>query len=77
DAEHLFTPGRDYLVARSGHEMKQLIRKVLSHPSLASDLATHGLNTINERHTCAPRVDELLAIYAELAQESRQLVGAV
>ena len=77
DSEHLFTPGRDYLVASSGHEMKQLIRKVLSHPSFASDLATHGLNTITERHTCAHRVDELLAIYAELAQESRQLVGAV
>lgn len=77
DSEHLFTPGRDYLLAPSGHELKQLIRKVLSHPSFASDLATHGLNTITERHTCAHRVDELLAIYAELAQESRQLVGAV
>lgn len=77
DAERLFTPGRDYLVAHNGHEMKQLMRKVLSHASFASDLAAHGLNTIKERHTCAHRVDELLAIYAELAQESRQLVGAV
>lgn len=77
DSEHLFTPGRDYLVARSEHEMKELIRKVLGHPSFASDLAAHGLRTIKERHTCAHRVDELLAIYTELAKESQQLVAAL
>lgn len=77
DAEHLFTLERDYLVARSGDEMKQLIREVLSDSSLAEDLAAHGLNTIKTRHTCAHRVDELLAIYAELAKESRQMVAAL
>ncbi|HKS09997.1 MAG TPA: glycosyltransferase [Pyrinomonadaceae bacterium] len=77
DAEHLFTPGRDYLVARSGDEMKQLIRKVLTHSSFAKDLAAHGLATIKARHTCAHRVDELMTIYAELAKESRQLVAAL
>ena len=75
DAEHLFTPGRDYVVARSGHEMKELIRKVLTDASFAEDLAVHGLSTITERHTCAHRVDELLAIYAEVVAETRQLVA--
>ena len=77
DAEHLFTPGRDYLVAASGDEMKQLIRRVLTHTSFAEDLAEHGLNTIRQRHTCAHRVDELLAIYAEVATETRQLMATL
>jgi hypothetical protein len=34
---------------------------------LARSLADHGRRTILARHTCAHRVDELLAIYAELA----------
>jgi spore maturation protein CgeB len=77
DAEHLFTPGLDYVVAHSGHEMKQLIRKVLTHPSFAEDLAVHGLSTIMQKHTCAHRVDELLGIYAEVVTETRQMVATV
>jgi spore maturation protein CgeB len=77
DSEHLFTPGSDYLVADSGEEMKQLIHEVLKDPSLGEDLSTHGLNTIRQRHTCAHRVDELLAIYGELAKETRQLATAL
>jgi spore maturation protein CgeB len=77
DAENLFTPGRDYVVARSGHAMRELISKVLTHPSFAEDLAVHGLSTIMQRHTCAHRVDELLAIYAEVVAETRQLVATV
>jgi spore maturation protein CgeB len=77
DAEHLFTPGRDYLVARNGDEMKQLIGKVLTDPLFAEDLAANGRNTISARHTCAHRVDELLAIFAELAKETRQLVATL
>ena len=77
DSEHLFTPGRDYLVAQDGEEMKKLLRKLLTEGSLAEQLAEHGLQTIKRRHTCAHRVDELLAIYEELAKESQQLVGAL
>jgi hypothetical protein len=39
---------------------------VLHDDGLAASLALHGLQTIRERHTCAHRVDELLAICAEL-----------
>jgi spore maturation protein CgeB len=71
DAEGLFTPGADYLVARDGAEMRRHLRAVLSDADLARALAEHGRRTILDRHTCAHRVDELLDIYAELAP-SRQ-----
>jgi spore maturation protein CgeB len=66
DREALFTPGEDFLVARSGAEMRRRLREVLSDRALASALVAHGLHTIRSRHTCAHRVDELLAIVADL-----------
>jgi len=77
DTERLFTPGKDFLIARNGEEMKQLISKVLSEPSFAEELAINGLATIKQRHTCAHRVDELLAIYAELVTETHELMAAI
>jgi spore maturation protein CgeB len=66
DAEGLFRPGRDYLVAHSSEEMREAMRAVLDEPGLAEELRASGLETIRTRHTCAHRVDELLAIDAEL-----------
>ncbi|HSN85661.1 MAG TPA: glycosyltransferase [Thermoanaerobaculia bacterium] len=66
DTEGLFTPGEDFLVARDGAEMKRHLRDVLNDPDLARQLAERGRRTILERHTCAHRVDELLAIDAGL-----------
>ena len=66
DAEELFTPGRDYLVARDGDEMTTQLKAVLDDDRLAADLAEHGRNTIQARHTCGHRADELLGILAEL-----------
>jgi spore maturation protein CgeB len=66
DVEGLFTAGRDYLLARDGREAEEAIASVLRDPQLARSLSQHGLRTIRERHTCAHRVDELLAICAEL-----------
>ena len=76
DTEHLFTPGKDFLIAHDGDEMKQLINKVLSEPMLAEELAINGLTTIKQRHTCAHRVDQLLEIYGELVSETREMVAA-
>jgi spore maturation protein CgeB len=59
DAEHLFTPGKDYLVAHSGGEMRDQLNRVLTSPALRAELADHGRSTILNRHTCAHRVDEL------------------
>jgi spore maturation protein CgeB len=62
DAENLFTPGEDFLVARDGKEMKKQMRAVLNDRALAQSLITHGLKTIQARHTCSHRVTELLKI---------------
>ena len=35
-------------------------------PDLRADLVRSGLETVRARHSCAHRVDELLAIHAEL-----------
>jgi spore maturation protein CgeB len=66
DVEGLFEPGRDFLVARDGREMRGLLGLVLHDDEVARALAEHGLQTIRARHTCAHRVDELIAICAEL-----------
>jgi spore maturation protein CgeB len=66
DAEGLFAPGRDFLVARDGREMREHLRAVLHEPALAASLRANGLHAVRARHTCAHRVDELLTIAAEL-----------
>jgi spore maturation protein CgeB len=72
DAEHLFTPGEDYLVARGGEEMRAHLRAVLNDRELAAALSARGRETVLARHTCAHRVDELLEIYAGLAFPRRK-----
>ncbi|GEJ58295.1 CgeB family protein [Anaeromyxobacter diazotrophicus] len=66
DAEGLFRPGEDFLVARDGAEMARHLRAVLGDPALAAGLAARGLETVRARHTCAHRVDELCAILSAL-----------
>jgi spore maturation protein CgeB len=67
DAESLFRPGTDYLVAEDGEAMQRHLRAVLHDDALAAELAARGLETIRSRHTCAHRVDELLRVHDELA----------
>jgi spore maturation protein CgeB len=62
DCEHLFRPGADFLFARNGSQMTELVADVLSQPALAASLVRHGLETIRARHTCAHRVEQLLEI---------------
>jgi spore maturation protein CgeB len=69
DAEHLFTPGEDFLVADSKESMKAQLTKILTDDATAKSLAQHGLNTILARHTCKHRVDELLQIVESLELE--------
>ncbi len=66
DAEGLFSPGADYLVARDGLAMRACLRSLCNEPDTARALAGYGRQTILARHTCAHRVDELLDLYARL-----------
>jgi spore maturation protein CgeB len=75
DSDHLFTPGRDFLMVADGSAMTRAVRDVLVDRDLAASLAAHGLDTIRARHTCAHRVNELMTIVNEL--RGRPVEGAV
>jgi spore maturation protein CgeB len=66
DSEGLFEVGEDFLMVRSGEEMTLALRALKADPGLRAALAERGLATIRARHTCAHRVDELLAIVGRL-----------
>jgi spore maturation protein CgeB len=66
DVEGLFTPGSDFLVARDGVQMRKHLVDLMHDPEQADSMARRGLDTILDRHTCAHRVDELIAICHEL-----------
>ena len=69
DIERLFSPGKDFLVAGNGAQMREHLRDLLHDPSFAAAVARHGRETILARHTCRHRVDELIGICHELAAE--------
>jgi spore maturation protein CgeB len=68
DDEGLFSPGRDYLVARDGAEMRRQIEALLADERMATRLSAHGRRTIADRHTCAHRVEQLLGILSGLGE---------
>lgn len=72
DTEGLFTPGRDYLVAQDGADMKRHLRLLVNDAHARSELSRHGRSTILARHTCAHRVDELIAIAGDLGVRVRR-----
>jgi spore maturation protein CgeB len=69
DAEHLFSPGQDYLVARDGRSMQEHIAALLADPDGAAAMARRARETILTRHTCGHRVNELLQILRRLDNE--------
>ena len=66
DVEGLFRPGFDFLVATRPAEMRAHLAGLQADAGLRERLIEHGLETIRRRHTCAHRVDELLAIVGEV-----------
>ncbi|CAH2604545.1 Glycosyltransferase [Rhodovastum atsumiense] len=66
DAENLFRPGIDYLLATDPASMRAHLRALFHDAGLREALAREGLATIRARHGCAHRVDELLAILRRL-----------
>jgi len=73
DAEGLFAPGEDFLLARDGAEMTRHLRLLLNEPDYAASLAERGRRTILARHSCGHRVDELLHICRELGLNDERL----
>ncbi len=71
DAEGLFRPGTDYLVAHDGDEMTAHLRALAGDAGLRAALVASGLETIRTRHSCAHRADELLAILDRLGAAPR------
>jgi spore maturation protein CgeB len=62
DTDGLFCAGRDFAVAHSPEEMRDLV-EWLCHDDEARDrFARHGYQTILDRHTCAHRASELLRL---------------
>ncbi len=59
----LFVPQQDFLVAYDGEQMTAHLSALLSDEVLRTTIADRGLATVLARHTCAHRVDELMAIY--------------
>jgi spore maturation protein CgeB len=75
DSEGLFTPGKDFLVARNGREMKKWLRMLLHEPEAARALSVRGLGTILDRHTCRHRADELYRICRSIGIPGERLTG--
>lgn len=67
DSEGLFRAGEDYLMARDGQHMEAQLKKVLSDREAAESLSRSGWQRIQQRHTCAHRVDELLQVLSEIS----------
>ncbi len=67
DSERLFETGADFLVARDGGEMKELLATLRGDEALRRRLSLHGRATIEARHTCRHRVDELLQFMAKVS----------
>jgi spore maturation protein CgeB len=67
DDEGLFRPGQDFLMARDTAEMTRHLNAIRHDQDLAQALVASGLHRIRERHTCAHRVDELLAVLTTIA----------
>jgi spore maturation protein CgeB len=74
DAEGLFTPGEDLVMVNSGDEMTAAIGGLLADDERRLHLAAHARETILAMHTCSHRVDELLAIDADLSKAQKQKV---
>jgi spore maturation protein CgeB len=67
DAEGLFRPGEDFLVAADGVQMRAQMRRLLEDPDLAARVSASGLQRVRERHTCAQRVSELMTIVDQIS----------
>jgi spore maturation protein CgeB len=65
DTGGLFTPGADFAVVDSGEEMTATLAALIGDAGARARLAAHGRATVLAAHTCAHRVDQLMAIVTD------------
>lgn len=65
DTEELFREG-DFLMVRSGGEMQEALRWLMTDRESADDQALRGLETILTRHTCHHRAEEFTSVCEDL-----------
>ena len=75
DSEKLFTPGKDYLMAENGQDMMILLAKVLTEDTFTNAMVEHAYQTIQSRHTCDHRAQELIKIYQQCIAEKTKKGG--
>lgn len=66
DCDGMFTVGRDFLLARDGAEMRRHLKALVADPELRAEISGHARRTIESRHSCAERANQLLQICGEL-----------
>jgi spore maturation protein CgeB len=64
DTDHLFDVDRDFAVARTPAEMRDLIAWLCEDEGARRAFGEHGRQTILARHTCGHRADQLLEVLA-------------
>jgi spore maturation protein CgeB len=67
DEEHLFHPGKDYLVVKDGGQMAAELENLLRDGNARRQIGERGMKTVRERHTCAHRAEQLISICEEIA----------
>jgi spore maturation protein CgeB len=65
DTENMFRPGQDYLCVPDGRRMHAAIEDLLRDANARDQLGTNGRDTIQKRHTCQHRAEQLISIYEE------------
>jgi len=68
DTEGLFRCGKDYAVARDGAEMSTLLAELLACETTRQQIASSGLETIRQHHTCRHRAEQLMEIWREITR---------
>jgi spore maturation protein CgeB len=68
DAEGLFRPGQDYVCVSDGKAMRAELENLLRDSLARTQIGRNGLQTIQARHTCAHRAEQLIDIYEELGR---------
>jgi spore maturation protein CgeB len=68
DTERLFRPDQDYVLASNGAEMTALLAELLQNETARQQIASSGLETVRQHHTCRHRAEQLMEICGEITR---------